>query len=60
MRKKVFTWLVDVSWVTEVGECSLFKSVKLIDLYLICYSNRVMKTYTGTQKQNKKLLRLTS
>ena len=32
MRKKIVTWLVDVSWVTEVDECSLFKAVKLMYL----------------------------
>ena len=32
MRKEVISWLVDVSHVTEVDECSLFKAVKLMDL----------------------------
>ena len=53
MRKEVIFWLVDVSYVTEVDECSLFKAVKLMYLYLIHYSNKVMKTYTGTQRHNK-------
>ena len=52
MRKLVISWLVDVSCLAEVDECSLFKAVKLMDLYLIHYSNKVMKTYTGTQRQN--------
>ena len=28
MRKQFVSWLVDVSYVTEVDECSLFKAVK--------------------------------
>ena len=57
MRKEVISWLVDVSHVTEVDECSLFKAVKLMDLYFIHYSNKVMKTYTGTQRQNTNIIR---
>ena len=56
MRKKVISWLVDISYVTEVDECSLFKAVKLMDLYLIHYSNKVMRTYTGTQRQNTNII----
>ena len=57
MRKEVISWLVDVSHVTEVDECSLFKAVKLMDLYFIHYSNKVMKTCTGTQRQNTSIIR---
>lgn len=56
MRKQVISWLFDVSYVTEVDEFLLFKSVKLMDVYLIYYSNKVMKNYTGTQRQNSNII----
>ena len=52
-------WLVDISHVAEVDECTIFKAVKVMDLYLINYSNQWITAYIGTTQHHQNIIKIT-